>query len=38
MEIIKTLLVYSGIAITATIAILTTESLIRTIINIFKGK
>ncbi len=38
MEIIKTLLIYSGIIISGIIAIVTTETLIRTIINLFKGK
>ena len=38
MELIKTLLIYSGIIISGIIAIITTEALIRTIINLFKGK
>lgn len=38
MEIIKTLLIYSGIIISGIIAIGTTEVLIKTIIDLFKGK
>lgn len=38
MEIIKNLLIYSGIIISGIIAIVTTEVLFKTLINIFKGK
>ena len=37
MEIIKILLIYSGIILSGIIAIVTTEALIKTLIKIFKG-
>lgn len=38
MEIIKSLLIYSGIILSGIIAIVTTEALIKMIIKIIKGK